>query len=265
MKTEEGARVPTYAAGTPSWVDLGSPDLEASKKFYGELFGWTAHVSPEPEAGGYTMFMLGDKAVAGAGPLMNPDQPPAWSTYVSTDNADATAEKVKQAGGQVLVAPMDVMDMGRFAVFMDPGGAAISIWQPKSYQGAELVNAPGAFCWNELATRDIEGAKRFYQAVFGWGAKSQSGGPSGSYTEWQLGGKSIAGAIEMGSNFPVQVPPNWLTYFAVDDVDATARKAQQLGGKAVMPAMDSPAGRFGVLQDPHGAAFAVIKLVPMAA
>jgi predicted enzyme related to lactoylglutathione lyase len=257
--------MPTYAPGTPSWVDLGSPDVEASKRFYGQLFGWVANVAPQPEAMGYTMFALGGKTVAGLGPLMNPQQPPAWSTYVSTENADATAAKVKEAGGQVLVAPMDVMDMGRFAVFMDAGGAAISVWQPKSYQGAELANAPGSFCWNELATRDMEGAKKFYQAVFGWGAKTQSMGGEGSYTEWQLGGKSIAGGMPMGSNFPPQVPPHWLTYFAVEDTDASIAKAQQLGGKSMMPAMDSPAGRFGVLQDPQGAIFAVIKVIPMTA
>jgi uncharacterized protein len=253
---------PTYAPGTPLWVDLGSPDLEASRAFYGRLFGWTATVAPQPEAGGYTMFALGDKTVAGLGPLMDPNQPPAWSTYVATDDADATIEKVRRAGGQVLMGPMDVMEQGRMAMFRDSGGATIGVWQPEAFQGAELVNAPGSFCWCELATRDLEDAKRFYQAVFGWGAKTHAGGPSGSYTEWQLGDKPIAGAVEMGSNFPVQVPPTWLPYFAVADVDAAVEEARQLGGKPVVPTMDSPAGRFAVLQDPQGAAFAAIALTP---
>jgi len=156
-----------YAPGTPSWVDLGSPDLDASRAFYGKLFGWDAQVAPEPEAGGYTMFLLDGKAVAGLGPLMHPDQPPAWTTYVSVGDADATVAKVRESGGAVVLEPMSVLRAGRMAIFTDPTGAFLSIWEPGEHGGAEVVNQPNSLSWNELATRDIATAKAFYQKVFG--------------------------------------------------------------------------------------------------
>jgi predicted enzyme related to lactoylglutathione lyase len=238
------------------WVDLGSPDVDASRAFYGGLFGWEAG-EPVPEAGGYTMFTLEGKLVAGLGPLMSPEQPPAWSTYVATDNADATIQKVREAGGQVVVEPMDVMDAGRMAAFIDPTGAFLGVWQPGQHQGAQIVNQPGSFIWNELDTRNIEAAKPFYQHVFGWTAKTSNDGGM-SYTEWQLDGRSIAGGMQMGDQIPADVPPHWLTYFAVQDCDAAVAKAQELGGKVLMPAMDMPGMRFAVLSDPQGAVFGVI-------
>ena len=147
--------------GTPSWVDLGSPDLDASKTFYGELFGWEAVTSPEPEAGRYTMFTLKGRNVAGVGPLMGEGQPPAWSTYITVEDADATVSTAKDAGANVFLESMDVLDAGRMAVFSDPAGAVICVWQPRAHQGAELVGEAGAMCWHELATRDVEGAKAF--------------------------------------------------------------------------------------------------------
>ena len=246
---------PVFAPGTPMWVDLGSPDLEASKAFYGGLFGWEADTMPAPEAGGYTMFMLNGKMVAGVGPLGDPNQPPAWSTYVATDNADATAQAVREAGGQVIVEPTDVLDAGRMAIFTDPTGAFFGVWQPGKHKGAEIVNEPGSFSWNELETRDLGAAKRFYHQVFGWDGES-----SDSYTEWKLNGKSVGGAMVMTDQFPPNVPPHWLTYFTVEDCDATVGKAQELGGRVLMPPMDIEPGRFAVLSDPQGAAFAVISI-----
>lgn len=249
---------PTYAPGTPLWVDLGSPDLEGSKSFYGGLFGWEAETSPIPEAGGYTLFRSNGKLVAGAGPLQDPNQPPAWSTYVATDDADATAQRVREAGGQVVMEPMTVMDQGRMAIFMDPTGAFISIWQPGAHRGAELVNQPNSLAWNELATRDLPRAKEFYKKVFGWESETSSMENGSSYTEWKLNGRSIGGAIEMNGGFPPDVPPHWLTYFSVSSVDAAVKKAEELGGRVVVPPTDiGSAGRFAVLTDPQGAVFAV--------
>jgi uncharacterized protein len=246
-----------HAPGTPSWVDLASPDVDASRRFYGDLFGWEAWIAPQPEAGGYTIFLKNGKQVAGLGGIFMEGQPPAWSTYVSTDDADSTAQKVRDAGGQVIVEPFDVMDQGRMAVFQDPTGAYISIWQGKAHQGSQLVNEPGSFGWNELATRDIAAAKDFYGKVFGWGYKDSAMPQGGSYTEWQLNGKSIGGGMEMGENYPPQVPPHWLVYFVVEDADLSTAKAEELGAKVLMPPMDIQPGRFSVLQDPQGAAFAL--------
>ena len=252
----------TLAPGTPNWVDLGTPDLTDAKRFYAALFGWTPHVSPQPEAGGYTIFTKGAKAVAGAGPLFGEDQRPAWSTYIATEDADALAAKVESAGGKVLVAPFDVMDQGRMAVFLDQSGAAFSVWQPMAMPGAELFNVSGALSWIELATRDPEGAKAFYGAVFGWEAEDQPIGP-GTYTNWRLGGQLIGGMMPILSEGPsADLPPRWMVYFAAADADATAERAVKLGGAVSVPPSDLPRGRFAVLTDAQGAAFSVIKLNP---
>ncbi len=248
-----------YAAGTPSWIDLGSPDTEASAAFYTALFGWTANVEENPDAGGYVMFLQDDQPVAGMGPLQMEGQPPAWSTYVTVDDADKTAAIAKEAGATVLLEPMDVLDVGRMAIFMDPFGAVISVWQPRAHQGAGLVNEPNTLCWNELATRDVDGSKDFYNKLFGWNANTADFGGM-TYTELKVGDDTIAGMLEMGDNFPPEVPPHWLTYFSVADTDAIAAKAAELGGTIVAPPNDIPPGRMSVIADPHGATFAVLAM-----
>jgi len=241
------------------WVDLGTPDVGASSRFYGELFGWQAQDLGE-QMGHYTMFSQDGKSVAAAAPLMSPQQPTAWTTYISTSNAEETARKVTAAGGTVIAAPMAVMDQGTMAVFADSGGGAFAIWQPAAMTGAQLVNVPNSLSWNELATRDIAAAKRFYTAVFPWTAKSNAMPDGSEYVEWQIDGRSIGGGMQMGAQFPPQVPPHWLVYFAVANTDNIVKRAQELGGKSTVPAMDIPQGRFAVLADPQGAAFAVIQL-----
>lgn len=251
---------PSYAPGTPLWVDHTSPDVQAAARFYGDLFGWQSQDMGE-QAGHYTMFTSNGKTVAATTPPMSPGSPPAWSTYISTANVEETARRVEAAGGKALMPPMQVMDQGSMGVFMDPTGAVFSAWQPAAMQGAQLVNQPVSFCWNELATRDLAAAKTFYASVFDWGVKSNPM-PDGEYVEWQLGGRSIGGAMAMGSMYPPDVPPHWLVYFAVANTDETLKKAQELGGKVMGPAVDMPIGRFAVLADNQGAAFAVIQLAP---
>jgi predicted enzyme related to lactoylglutathione lyase len=245
------------AAGTPSWIDLGSPDVDASVKFYGDLFGWTADPG-STEFGGYRMLRSGGKQVAGVGPLMNPQQPPAWTTYMSVDDAKATSEKAKKAGGQVLVETMQVGDAGSMAILQDPTGAVFGLWQPDQHKGAELFNTPVSLTWNELSTRDPEAAKRFYSVVFGWDPQTHGEG-SEAYTEWHLSGKSIGGMMQTPAQVPAAVPPHWLTYFTVSDTEATVKKAQELGAQVLVPPTTIPQGVFAVLTDPAGAAFAVIK------
>jgi uncharacterized protein len=250
--------VETYEPGTPSWVDLASPDLARSVAFYTSLFGWQAH-DQGPEAGGYTMLEMGGLPVAGAGPVMMEGQPSAWTTYVSVDDADATIAKVKGAGGTVFVEPMDVLDVGRMAVFADSTGAALAVWQPKLHKGAGLVNEPGSLVWNELNTRDTAAASTFYRDVFGWSAETGQMGEM-EYTEWKLGGKTVGAMMSMPEQIPAEAPPFWLTYFATADCDATIAAATGLGATVVAPPMDIPAGRFAVLVDPAGAAFGVIAM-----
>jgi predicted enzyme related to lactoylglutathione lyase len=253
----------TYAPGTPCWIDLGSPDLAAAARFYSELFGWEAQDMGE-QMGHYTFFRQGGRTVGAAGPLMSPQQPVAWQTYICSEDAAATAKAVREAGGQVLMEPMTVMNQGTLAVFADPAGAAFGIWQPRDFKGADLVNAANSLCWNELHTRNLEGAKGFYGRVFGWGAKSNDMPGHGEYVEWQNDGRTVAGSMAIGPQMPAQMPSHWLVYFAVADTDATASKAQELGATAMVPPTDIPQGRFALLNDPQGAAFGIIKMAGMA-
>jgi predicted enzyme related to lactoylglutathione lyase len=248
----------SYKPGTPSWVELGTSDVDAAAAFYGGLFGWDVAES-QPDTGGYRIAEIGGKAVAGLSPLMQEGQPVAWSTYVATDDADATAERVRSSGGQVIVEPMDVMELGRFAVFMDPTGAAIGVWQANQFAGAQLVNEPGALTWNELATRDMAAAQDFYKAVFGWDVEERDFGGS-KYTMWQADGDGVGGGMPMGDQFPPDVPPHWAVYFFVEDAEASAARARELGGQVRVEAMDIPdMGRFAALADPQGAGFSVFQ------
>lgn len=248
----------SYEPGTPSWADLASADLAASTSFYSSLFGWDA-VDQGADAGHYHMFEKGGVPVAGAGPIMMEGQPPAWTTYISVSDADAAIAKVEAAGGTVFVAPMDVLDVGRMAVFADPTGAAAAVWQPRRHVGAGLVNEPGALAWNELNTRDVAGAKSFYAAVFGWqGETGDMGGMQ--YTMWKLGGEDVGGMMTMPAEVPAEVPAHWLTYFGTADCDASVAAATGSGATLFAGPIDIPAGRFAVLADPAGAMFGVIAL-----
>ena len=247
----------SYPAGVPCWIDLASGDIEGSKKFYQGILGWEAG-EPSAEGGGYLMFLKDGKPVAGCMPMMAEGQPTAWTTYVSVDDADKTVATARDAGATVFVEPMDVLDVGRFAVFADPTGAALGVWQPNQFPGAALANEPGTFVWNELQTRDTEAAKPFYRTVFAWDANDLTGPMP--YTEWKLGERSVGGMMNMPPAVPAEVPAHWLVYFGVDDCDATVAQAEALGATTVAPPMDIPAGRFAVVIDPQGAALGVIKM-----
>lgn len=254
----------SYAAGTPSWVDHAAKDVTASNAFYSGLFGWEPEDQGE-EMGHYTIMRKGGKTVAGDMQVMVEGQPSAWVTYVCVEDAEKTVEVAKKAGATVFVEPMDVSDIGRMAVFADPTGAAIGIWQPKTFQGAELANEPGAFAWNELNTRDVPAAKTFYSEVFGWTPNDLDDMGGMNYTEWKLGDSSVAGMMSIPDMVPAEVPAHWLVYFGVEDTDATVSTATGLGAAVMVPPTDIPPGRFAVLSDPDGAVFAVIKLNPMGA
>jgi predicted enzyme related to lactoylglutathione lyase len=252
----------SYEPGTPSWVDLGTPDIDASVDFYGALLGWEVPPSENPEqTGGYRRATRAGKDVAGMMPLMQEGQPPAWTTYVSVADADATAAAVREAGGTVIAEPMDVMDLGRMAVFADPTGAVFGIWQPGAFPGAGLVNEPGGISWNELNTRDVGAAKAFYGAVFGWTFDEQDMGGGETYSMLVLGERPIGGALDLKARgVPEEIPAHWQVYFGVEDTDATIAAAKERGGSVMLEPVDIPFGRFAILTDPQGASFAVIAL-----
>jgi predicted enzyme related to lactoylglutathione lyase len=242
---------------------LATPDLEAAEKFYGPLFGWEIPELPNSsEMGGYRRAKRGGKDVAGAMPLMQEGQPPAWSTYISVDDAGAISRAIQENGGTMVAEPMDVATYGRLAVFTDPEGAFFGIWEPADFAGAEVVNEPGSFSWNELNTGDAGAAKDFYGRVFGWEFEDRESENADSYVICMVDGDRVAGMLEMSGRVPGEVAPHWNTYFTVEDTEAAIGQVETGGGAKVMGPMDVEVGRIAVVHDPWGAVFSVIRLNP---
>jgi predicted enzyme related to lactoylglutathione lyase len=247
----------SYAHGTPCWVDVTSPELDKSIEFYKGLFGWEAEQAQEPEAGGYTMFLLKGKHVAAGSPPQQEGMPAYWTTYIASDDVDDTAAKIREAGGTVMMDPFDVFDSGRMTVAQDPTGATFGVWQAKEHIGAQLANEPGTVLWNQCQTSDPARATEFYQAVFGYEIEEMDMGGEQAFRLLKVDGRGIAGVRELTSEGE---PPNWSTVFAVADTDETVAKAKELGGTVLMEPFDLPEiGRLAVLQGPVGAVFQVMK------
>lgn len=247
-----------WPQGTPCWVDGMVPDAKAGKEFYSELFGWEMAETGE-EYGGYLMANLSGRPVAGLGPTP-PDSPvpPVWTTYIAVDDVDAITSKITDHGGQLMMGPMDVMSEGRMAVVADPTGAVFGLWQADNHKGAGIVNEPGALTWNECMTRDYDRARQFYADVFGYDLE-EIGDDTFKYTVLNLHGNTVGGVGEMPSELPAEVPPHWMSYFAVSDTDQTLEHASKLGATVRMPAQDTPYGRMAVVEGAQGEMFAVIS------
>jgi uncharacterized protein len=252
----------SYNDGEFCWVDLASSDFEAAKKFYTDLMGWEWEAAePVEEAGGYGFFTYNGKQVCGAGPVQDPQQPSAWSSYVKVADADASAEKVSGAGGSVLVPPFELpAEAGRMSVCQDTEGAFISLMQQRNHPGAELVNEQGAWSWNNLMSRDLDKAKDFYAKVFGWEATHEEGAPDFIWN-WQLEGQrwpeGLGGLSGLGSDVPDEVPPHWQVYFAVESAEKTVEQVNAAGGTTLFGPIDIPVGKLAVFNDPQGANFAI--------
>jgi hypothetical protein len=261
-----------YPPGTPCWVDLSTSEPAAAVAFYSALLGWESYAAPGGGEASYTFFApagtrpedFHGRVVAGLMPSPDSGRPAAWNTYVSVTDIEATSALVTGAGGHVIVPPLDVDGQGRMALFADDQEALFAVWQPAAFPGCGLVNAPGCFCWSELACRDTGAAARFYGRVFGWEAQTSQMGPM-TYTEWRLGGRAVGGMVHMDENWPEEAAPRWVVYFAVTDCDAAAALAADLGGQVAVPPADAPPGRLAVIADPGGAAFTIIRLAAGAA
>jgi predicted enzyme related to lactoylglutathione lyase len=254
----------SHPAGTPSWVDLMSPDVDASKAFYTAVFGWDAEDQFDDEGNRvYVMFSLNGKSVAGLGgqaPGME-GMPAVWNTYVATDDTAATVARVMEHGGQVLMPPMQVFDSGEMAIFMDPTGASFSVWKAGEHIGAEICNEPNTYSWNELMTRGIEDALVFYSKVFDWAFEPQQM-PDGSTYHVIAGGEhgGLGGVMAMPDEMPDEVPNHWAVYFAVADLDDTLGKITANGGEAVFGPMDIPGvGRTATIHDPASGSFSILQ------
>jgi len=252
----------SYDNGMPNWIDLSSPDVDASARFYTALFGWDAQDQLDDEGTRiYTLLRQDGKDVAGLGGQMDGMQgaPAIWMTYVAVDDVDAITKKVEAAGGTVMLPGMDVMESGRMGVYADPSGAVFSVWQAREHVGAQIVNEPNSYTWSELMTRGLDAAKEFYREVLGWDYDGMDMGPMGTYWIVQGGDNGVAGLMAMPEQMPEQVPNHWGVYFAVADTDATVAKAQELGAQVVNPPMDVPGvGRMALLHDPLGGSFNVM-------
>ena len=295
-----------YIPGVPCWVDASEQDPAATLDFYGGLFGWEFE-DAMPEGSDSKYFIARGQAasssifdtsgaklsgdVAGVRSIPEGAPPvPMWNTYFWVDSADDAASKVRDAGGGVMVEPFDFMDACRMALVTDPEGALFGLWEAREHKGAGLVNDPGAVVFNNLNTRDVEGAKSFYGSVFGWQTGSIGGGAEGwtlpGYGDWlerehhpglreqmaaadaPQGFEDVVGSIvPLGDDQP-DTPPHWSVTFAVDDADATAAKAAELGGTVIVPPFDAPWStdtytiRMAVIADPQGATFSASKFIP---
>jgi predicted enzyme related to lactoylglutathione lyase len=207
------------------------------------------------------MLLKGGKRV-GALYGMGPDHvgaPPHWQSYVAVDDVDGASAAVQTHGGNVLMPPMDVMEAGRMSMAQDPTGAVLGLWQAKQHSGAEIWNQSGAICWNELLTRDTAGAERFFANLFGWTEKTNPAVMEGKYHIFVNSGQEVGGMMQIEPEWG-PMPPNWIVYFGVDDCDGTISEAEQRGGKPLFPPIQiDHIGRFGYLQDPQGAVFAIIQ------
>lgn len=237
----------------PCWAEVGTPDPEAAQRFYGELFGWRTETDSREEMGGYTIAYVGHLPVAALVPLGEEQQPVTWFVTFAVADVDTAVERVKSGGGTVEFEAGDVPGMGRFASVADPQGAGFHLWQAKGFEGAGLLNEPGSLGWVELMSRTPERAVDFYTTVFGWSVNA-----SEHYTQWGIDGADFGGMVRMDDKFPPEVPPHWLPYFAVADVDASAATATQAGGTVLMePTTVNGTLRIAVLRDPQGAMFGV--------
>ena len=274
-----------YLPGVPCWIDTSHPDPEGAVAFYSGLFGWEFEdVMPPGSEGKYFIGRIRGGDVAAIGSVAEGAPPMAmWNTYVWVDSADDAAAKVAEAGGSVMMEPFDVMDSGRMAVLTDAEGAAFCVWQAKEHRGAKIVNEHGSLSFNNLNVRDVEGAKRFYGSVFGWETLELDGG----FEMWTLPGygdylardnpdlrtqmeeqsapagfENVVASLAPMTDDQQDVPAHWGVTFAVDDADAVAGKAAELGGTVVVPPFDAPWVRMTVLTDPQGAMFIASKYVP---
>jgi uncharacterized protein len=273
-----------YIEGVPCWVDTTQRDPDAAASFYGSLFGWDLENMMPPDSPakyfiarirGGDVAAIGQEAEAGA-------NTGAWNTYIWVDSADETAQRVTAAGGNIVMEPFDVMDQGRMAIFTDPEGAAFRVWEARKNRGVNVVNEHGALNFNGLATRDVEGAKTFYGAVFGWETLDLGGGALfwtvRGYAEFMeqrdpglreriraAGGPPgfedvVATITPIGDDQP-DTPPHWSVTFAVDDAEAAAKKAYELGAEILAPPFDAPWVRMTIIRDPQGATFIASQFV----
>jgi predicted enzyme related to lactoylglutathione lyase len=253
-----------HAPGTFAWPELATTDQTGAVAFYGSLFGWTVNELSIGPNDTYSLLQLNGNEV-GAAYTMREDErkmniPPHWNNYIAVKDVNEATVRARELGAQVLAEPFDVMDAGRMSVLMDPTGAVFQLWQAGRSIGATTLGEPGALCWTELTTSDPAAAENFYVALLGWTPKHSGEGSPMPYTEFTVEGadRASVGMMAKPPHLPAGMPSFWLPYFMVSDVDAIVATAASLGGTTHFGPQDIPGtGRFAVVADPQGAAFAV--------
>ncbi|MFI9720475.1 VOC family protein [Streptomyces sp. NPDC052396] len=247
----------------PCWADVTLPDLNAGKRFYGELFGWTFQEG-DARFGQYAQALHQGARVAALAPKTDGRMPTAWTVYFASDDASATAGRIRSAGGQVITGPVAVGEYGTVLLAVDPGGAVFGVWQAGTHRGFEKRGEVGSFGWTEVYTRDPAAVDAFYAEVFGFRSMDLSGTAGIGYAAWTPAGEpathdhAIGGRAVMDDRFPAEMPAHFLVYFVVDDCDAAAYTALQLHGRVRRQPEDTPHGRYAVLTDDQGADFVII-------
>ncbi len=244
--------VASYKPGSPCWSDLISANMEKTTALYSGLFGWAVPEGDEA-FGGYRNATLNGSSAAGMMPKMDPQQFEVWSTYVAVADANATLGKVEALGGSAMFPVMDVGDLGRMGVFIDPFGTVFGVWQPAIHTGAQVYGEPGAMTWIELTTDNIEGSQQFYCDVFDWTAEGTD-----AYVEFALDGNSIAGMMPKPESM-MGMPNFWGVYFEVENINDAAAKATELGGTVYVPPTKIDAGHFAVVADSNGTMFNIMQ------
>ncbi|TDC60200.1 VOC family protein [Actinomadura sp. GC306] len=252
-----------YQPGYPTWVELASPDLEMSKHFYCEVFNWYAYTLTLDHIGEYEMFVLGDvqgPEIGGMYQLIDDSMPSSWTVYFRTDDPVASLDLVREAGGRVLVEPLDVAHLGRLAQASDPQGADFGLWLPYDLKGAGVVDEASAMCWAEVSSPDPDAGRGFYSHVFGWKPVDRTyyGRP---YVEFKVGERSVAGMVAPQQRWAPDVFSHWMPYFWVSDCDAAVARAAELGARIHVPPVTIETGRLAIMSDPGGARLAVVTPV----
>jgi hypothetical protein len=252
----------TFGEGAPCWADVSVPDLAAGRRFYGELFGWSFQDQGE-EYGHYTIASRDGKAAAALMGKVDPSMPTAWGLHLASSDVAKTAERITEAGGQVVFGPDAVGDAGVMAGATDPGGSFFGVWQAGRHIGFGIVNEPGGYCWAENHTRDAAAVDAFYPAVFGYDEQQVGDGVHFDYKVWSLPGQpdqQVLGRMNRASDLAADHPSAFQVYFVVADCDEAAATVKRLGGRVINEPSDSPFGRMAVVSDDHGAEFAVIDV-----
>ncbi len=246
-----------WPTGIPCWIDVMTPDVQAAQQFYSQLFGWQ-FADHGPQYGGYHLAASQGRPVAGLGPVMREGEPTVWSTYFATDDIALTSDRIRQAGGTMMVEPMEVPQMGHMAIAVDPQGAVFGLWQASGMIGMQRFNEDNAPVWNDLHTTDVEKASQFYAHVFGFTVGDSHMPGRQDYRTFTVEGEGRGGITAL-EDAPAEVPPHWLSWIMVADADATAQAATERGATLVAPPFDAPWGRSAIFTDPWGATLAVMQ------